>query len=267
MLSSLKRLDLLRETPVQRARGEVLSQNLRPHPATVTRVLGLIALAILVFGMTTGILSVTGVLHLHPAGIALPLFACMATPIIAFVVAYRRSVAFRKLVLSLDLRLVVLFQFVRVAGLVFLVQYNNHMLPAAAAVVPAVLDLMIGYSALVIAFYLLDRRPFPVRIFLAWNVIGIADFIATGAIFFLIRWNVLYPSEPDWAGLRVLTDFPFALIPAFMVPLATIMHVIAILQTRRERWRSVVPLIADEPAEMRSVSINGDLQQSGDSGR
>jgi hypothetical protein len=234
---------------VQSSTADRRSHTLRADPAAVTRLLGLIALAVLICGVATGILSVTGILDLHPGGVSLPLFACMAIPIIAFAIAYRRSAPFRELALSIDLRLVALFQFVRVAGLVFLVQYNNHKLPAAAALVPGVLDLLIGYSALVIAFYLLDRRPFPRRIFIAWNVIGIGDFIATAVIFFLIRWNVLYPAEPDWAGLRVLTDFPLALIPAFMVPLATIMHVTAILQTRRERWRSVAPLIAGEPPD------------------
>ncbi len=235
---------------VRNSTADHRSHTLRADPAAVTRLLGLIALAVLIYGVATGILSITRILDLHPGGVSLPLFACMAIPIIAFAITYRRSAAFRELALSIDLRLVALFQFVRVAGLVFLVQYNNHKLPAAAALVPGVLDLLIAYSALVIAFYLLDRRPFPRRIFIAWNVIGIGDFVATAVIFFLIRWNVLYPAEPDWAGLCVLTDFPLALIPAFMVPLATIMHVVAILQTRRKRWRSVAPLIAAEPADI-----------------
>jgi hypothetical protein len=228
-----------------------------------------IGAAVFGFGAAAVLLEAAHVLEQHIFGIPVPFYVWVAIPLTGFAVVYRRSSAFREFVLAVDLRLVVLAQVVRLAGFGFLILYADDRLPAGPAMPPALIDIAIAYSAAVIAFWWLSHRSFSRRGFIAWNLIGIGDFIITAAVFIAWRYNLVYSSLPDFLGLEILTRLPMGLLPAFMVPLMSIMHVIAILQVRSGRPLNVRPLLvtpalprpSDEPgvASLAAAGNGGDV--------
>lgn len=186
-------------------------------------------------GVWFGVVFAAGAAGLfgNPLG-ALPRSTLLAVvvPIVAFLLLYRFSIPFRGFVLSADLRLVTLLQAWRVAGFVFLAFYAHDLLPGLFAWPAGLGDIAVGVSAPLVVLALLDRPGFAAgRGFVAWHLAGIFDFVvavATGTL-----------GSGAVAGLvgEVTTDpmgvLPLSLIPGFLVPLFTMLHLTAIFQARR----------------------------------
>ena len=68
-----------------------------------------------------------------PGSLPLPILIGVTAPIIAFLIAFRFSPSFRDFVLSFDLRLAIVIQAWRFAGLGFLALYAHGVLPGLFA--------------------------------------------------------------------------------------------------------------------------------------
>src|SRR3990172_3804953 len=79
------------------------------------------------------LLGANGAFVRAPATVPLPILIGVTAPIIAFLITYGFSPAFRDFVLSLDLRLVTGIQAWRFAGLGFLALYAHGVLPGLFA--------------------------------------------------------------------------------------------------------------------------------------
>lgn len=158
--------------------------------------------------------------------------AAMLTPIVAFGVAYRRCAGLRDTVLRLDLSTLHFFQIARLAGIGMLTDYAAGRLAAPFALWTGGIDVLIGLSATFVAFLATTRDPLPRRALIGWNVLGLLDFVVAFAMWFL--WSPtslgVLAGHSDTAEMLHL---PLSFIPLAGVPIASIVHIIALLQLRR----------------------------------
>lgn len=92
-------------------------------------------------------------------------------------------------------------------------------------------DVLVGLSAPVMAFFLAKGRA-PRALQWAWQAGGVALLINVVGIAITSAPGPLHGHWPG-APLTVVAQWPFALLPAFLVPMAALGHLAAIAQLRR----------------------------------
>lgn len=118
----------------------------------------------------------------------------------------------------------------RLEGLVFLILMLQGRVPALWALPAGVGDVLIGATAPWIARGL--NRPGGRRRGIAWTLFGMADLVVAVALGVMTNPGPtqVFHTVPT---AELLTEFPLALVPAFLVPLAVVLHVLALLQLVR----------------------------------
>lgn len=167
-----------------------------------------------------------------PGSPPLPIFFGLAIPLGVFFAAYFGWREFRSFILGADLRLVTAIQAWRWGGLGFLSLYAHGVLPALFALPAGLGDMAIGVSAPWILLRLVRNPSFVAsRRYMIWNILGIVDFVvavSTGILssgFFhgITTFNGNVTTGP-------MAQLPLILIPAYMVPLFTMLHLTALFQ-------------------------------------
>jgi hypothetical protein len=162
----------------------------------------------------------------------LPIAIGVSAPLVLFFVWLRLAPSFREFVLSLDLRFIAAMQAWRWAGLGFLDLYAYKVLPAVFALPAGLGDMAIGITAPWIILGLVRQPDFAARgAFIRWNVFGILDLliaISIGTVSTLFATGA--PGEISTAPMATL---PLLVIPAFLVPFFLMLHVTALMQSRR----------------------------------
>jgi hypothetical protein len=112
---------------------------------------------------------------------------------------------------------------------------------AAAGVVPELLsfqgrnwDILVGLSAPVVAYACFVRRAWPARVAIWWNWAGIAILLSVvvhAQLSAPTPWQ-LYETDPP---TTFIADWPFIWLPAFLVPVAWLLHAISLRQLRAGR--------------------------------
>jgi hypothetical protein len=159
-------------------------------------------------------------------------FTCTLSLPTAFVLAWRRSSTFRARALALDLGPIVLLETGRILGLAILIEYQLGELPGAFALWGGGVDVLIGATALTVAYWAMAVRPFPRRLFLGWNFFGLFDFIVAWPIIFLFSATSLGVLAGDGPTTEAFLKFPMSFIPMFGVPFTASIHLLAIMQVR-----------------------------------
>jgi hypothetical protein len=162
----------------------------------------------------------------------LALLAALVVPPALFMLAYRVSTGFRRLVLGLDLRLLTAVQTWRVLGGTFLFLYAFNLRPALFAFSAGLGDLAVGVSAVFVLLAMIDGHPNWRRRVLLLNLGGLLDFVgavATGVLTSNSSLGFLAPATP----MPSMGMLPLSLIPTFMVPLWIIIHFASLLQLRQ----------------------------------
>ncbi len=123
-------------------------------------------------------------------------------------------------------------QVYRVFGGIFLVGWARGVVPGIFALPAGIGDMITGFLALPIAYYLAWRNGDAARSAIAWNIFGLIDFTIAVGIGLAIApgpLQLIVPSIPNAAaGL-----YPAVLIPAFAVPSSILLHVLSLRQLRR----------------------------------
>jgi hypothetical protein len=193
-----------------------------PLPGTLPGAATYLVLAIWSGLVTAGILA--GAFAGDGASrLALP--AAVTTPIAAVAIGYRASPRFRNYLLRLDLRLLLTAQLWRVIGIAFLVALAYGHLPAGFAVPAAAGDLATGIAAMAVVLALGNGSLTRGRLY-AFTALGVADFLLANATGLAL--------EPP-----ALTAWPLAIFPTIMVPFFTVLHLVAVLQSRHH-WEDRV---------------------------
>jgi hypothetical protein len=121
----------------------------------------------------------------------------------------------------------------RLEGLVFLILMLQGRVPALWALPAGLGDVLVGATAPWVArgFERLGGKSRAI----AWTLFGMADLVVAVALGVMTNpgpTQVFYPVP----NARMLTQYPLALVPAFLVPLAFTLHVVSLLQLSRGTW-------------------------------
>jgi hypothetical protein len=144
---------------------------------------------------------------------------------------------------------VILLQTGRILGLSMLVLYSRNELNGAFALWGGGVDVFIGATAITFAYIVLAERPFPRRLFVAWNLLGIFDFIVAWPMLFLVSNTAAGVFGGSGPGVEAFFRFPESFIPMFGVPFMACLHLIALMQVRGGRMPNRAPLFRRaEPA-------------------
>jgi hypothetical protein len=173
-----------------------------------------------------------GLFEPGPGRPPLALLAAIVVPPALFLVAYRISAAFRRFVLSLDLRLLTAVQAWRVLGGMFLVLYAFNLRPALFAFPAGLGDVAVGVAAVFVLRAMIDGHPNWRRRVRWLNLGGLLDFvgaITTGVLTSHSSLGVFAPTTP----MPSMGMMPLSLVPSFLVPLWTIIHFASLLQLRQ----------------------------------
>jgi hypothetical protein len=175
-----------------------------------------------------GVLGHLGVIAnaaMFPPGISL-----IFVPVVAFLVLFIvrvRSSAGADLALAFPLWVLIGMQAFRVGVELFIHQiWMEGLVPKMLTFAGANVDIYIGASALVIA-WLSMRSRWGQRLALLWNVLGLlslANVLSRAVLTAPGPLNLIHAEVPN----RMIGTFPFMFIPGFFVPLAVVLHVLAI---------------------------------------
>lgn len=156
----------------------------------------------------------------------------VGAPLLLFFTWLRLSPSFREFVLSLDLRLVASMQGWRWAGFGFLALYAHNVLPAVFALPAGLGDMAVGITAPWMVLGLIRQPGFAASSkFVRWNVLGIVDLVVAVSIATLSA--TLATGTPGEISAAPMATLPLVLIPTFLVPLFLMMHVAALMQSRK----------------------------------
>ena len=210
---------------------------LRKLPGPSTFVVLAIWLGVVMVAIVAGVYAGGG-----PSRLARP--ASVAIPLALVAIGYRVSPRFRNYLLTLDLRLVLAAQLWRVIGIVFLFALAFDQLPAGFAVPAGVGDIATGIAALGVVVALgngtLTRR----RLY-AFTALGVGDFVVaftTGPLL-----------EPP-----ALNVWPFAIFPTIMIPFFSVLHLVAVLQSRHHWESRVLTYTIRSQDESRALAMDTD---------
>ena len=167
----------------------------------------------------------------------LPIFLGVAIPLTLFFAAYLGWKSFRTFILGADIRLVAAIEAWRWAGLGFLSLYAHGILPGLFALPAGLGDMAIGVTAPWIVLSLVRNPSFAAsRRFVTWNILGIVDFVVAVSMGTLC--SGAFPAMNGLIGnltTSPMARLPLVLIPAFMVPFFTMLHLTALFQARTAR--------------------------------
>ena len=202
------------------------------QPASRTGVSPLVPAILVVWvGLIFGF-GATGAFVVAAGTPPLRLFAAVAGPVIAFLIAYRWSAAVREFALMADLRFVAATQAWRFGGFAFLALYAYGVLPGYFAWPAGLGDMAIGAAAPWMLVALAREPGFAAsRTFVTWNVLGILDLIV--AVTVAAAVPLLFPNGVGAISTAAMARLPLVLIPGLFVPGYLILHVIALAQARR----------------------------------
>lgn len=192
-------------------------------------------------------------------GFMIMALVCTLMGPLAFAIAWRRSTTFRKRVMTIDLGPVILLQTGRILGLSMLVLYSRHELNGVFALWGGGVDVFIGATAITFAYIVLALRPFPRRLFVAWNLLGIFDFVVAWPVLFLVSNTTAGIFGGSGPGVEAFFRFPESFIPMFGVPFMACLHLIALMQIRGGRMPNRTPLFSSTelPVALSSTPVRG----------
>jgi hypothetical protein len=175
-------------------------------------------------------LAARGVFTTGPDEPPIRLALAFAMPILLFLVALLLFPGWRALVVSVSPVFLITLNGWRFIGLGFLMGYAEGLLPGGFAWPAGLGDIFMAVTAPWIAARVVadDRFRFG-KVFLFWNLIGIADFVDAVFLGTLYMWPGFSPS----VSTSLMQRLPFALIPCFFVPLVAIAHIALLAQRRR----------------------------------
>ena len=175
-----------------------------------------------------GVLGYLGVIAntaIFPPGVAL-IFVPVVVFLVLFIVRVGSSAGSR-MALVFPLWVLIGTQVFRVGVELFIHQlWINGLVPKMLTFAGANMDIYIGASAPVIA-WLSMRGRWARRLALLWNVLGLlslANVVARAVLTAPGPSNLIHTEVLN----RMIGTFPFMFIPGFFVPLAVVLHVLAI---------------------------------------
>jgi hypothetical protein len=159
----------------------------------------------------------------------LALAIAFASPVVLFLVSVRQVPGWRARIVSIPPVFLICLNGWRFIGLGFLMGYAEGLLPGGFAWPAGLGDIAMGATAPWIAARVAANDEFRFqKVFLVWNLFGIADFVDAVLLGTLYLW----PGFTSGVNTALMQRLPFVLIPCFFVPLIAMAH-ITLLEQRR----------------------------------
>ena len=162
----------------------------------------------------------------RPPGIAF-LIVPVLLFLLLFIVIVIRSTAGARLALAVPLWIILGTQSFRIGVELFLHQlWIDGLVPKRLTFDGANVDIYIGASAALVA-WLSTRGRWGIRLALAWNLVGLlalTNVVIRAVLTAPGPFNLIHAEVPN----LMMGTFPFLFIPGFFVPLAVVLHVLAI---------------------------------------
>jgi len=187
----------------------------------IVRSAGLLLFGWLALGMVLGWLGI-----FRPgADRRIPFIAIgIAVPIFIGVWMIRRSEAMRDVLHAVPQGWMVGIQTYRGLGSIFLILYGMRLLPGTFALPAGFGDVLVGFTALLVAAIYVRGNPNRDWLVAVWNLLGIADLLIAVATGFLSAPGPLQLLSFDHPNYLV-GAYPLVMIPIFAVPLSIVLHV------------------------------------------
>jgi hypothetical protein len=168
-------------------------------------------------------------------------------PIAAGVVLFWRWPLLRHIIDSVPQGWIVIVQAYRVEGLIFLTLYAGGWLPGAFAWPAGVGDVIVGLLAPVIGVVYMRGARGSAGLLRAWNLLGLADLVVAVTTGFLTSPSPLQLLALDRPN-GLISSFPLAMIPVFLVPLSVMLHLASFHKLRQieRETRDLKPLLTDK---------------------
>jgi hypothetical protein len=192
-----------------------------------------VALVLAVWIATAWTLAVGGVFR-RGIGPVPTLPIAIIVPVVVGSIALTRSRAVGALLDATPASWLVGLQVYRVLGGMFVVYWLRGTLPAAFALPAGIGDVLTGLLALPAALWVATGSPVGRRIAIRWNVLGLIDFAVAITMGMLTSPGPAQLLAREHPNLQIAT-FPTAMIPAFVVPFSTLLHVLSLRQLKRMR--------------------------------
>jgi hypothetical protein len=206
-----------------------------------------------------GLLGYVGVLKntsIRPPGIAFLLVPVLLF-LMFFLVMIVRSSSSASLTLAIPLWILLATQTFRIGVELFLHQlWIDGLVPKMLTFEGANVDIYIGISAALIA-WLASRGRLGMKVAFAWNILGLlalTNVVVRAVLTAPGPFKLIHTEVPD----RMMSTVPFLFIPGFFVPLAVVLHVLAIralISQMRSRNGTASAGIQSAPMVSQSASV------------
>src|SRR5271170_661936 len=160
----------------------------------------------------------------------------LVIPIVAGVLLFWRWPLLRRVIESLPQEWIVSVQAYRVLGLIFLVLLSEGRLPRAFAWPAGVGDVAVGLLAPIVGLAVARHSRGSASLLRAWNLLGIADLVVAVTTGFLTSPSPLQMLAFDRPN-DLITRFPLAIIPVFLVPLSILLHLASLEKSAPRAFR------------------------------
>lgn len=208
-----------------------------------------IAIAVVVlawYGLTT-VLAMRDV-FLVSAAVTFPaLPVAVLIPIVVGTAVLLRSRTAAAVLDATPLSWLVGVQVYRVVGVIFLLLWAAGSLPGEFALPAGIGDILTGLGAATLAPAIARGERNTRAAAYLWNAFGLLDFVVALATGFLTspgRFHLLALDNPN----LLATAYPLAMIPAFVVPFTTLLHVLCLWKLRRMAGEEAAASSADATA-------------------
>jgi len=168
-------------------------------------------------------------------------------PIVVGVALFWRWRMLRRVLEAVPQHWIVSVQIYRALGLIFLVLYAGGRLPGVFAWPAGAGDVIVGVLAPFVGIAYARRSRNAAALVRAWNRFGIVDLIvavATGLLTSPSPFQMFALGAPN----QLISAFPLAMVPVFLVPLSVLLHLASLQKLRQLETGQQVPhpLLAGE---------------------
>ena len=173
-----------------------------------------------------------GIYH-APSKVPLIQFGVL-TPVALVLLLFFFWQPFRRTVEAIPQQWLVGIQLYRVEGIIFLILYAMHKLPAAFAIPAGVGDVLTGLAAPFVALAIIRKSPNADKLLRRWNLFGLADLavaLTTGFLTSPSPIQLLARNHPN----QLVSQYPLVIVPVFLVPIAILLHLASLHKLKQTR--------------------------------
>jgi len=160
-------------------------------------------------------------------------------PMIIGIVVLKKSQAFQAMIDAVPSHWIIAIQTYRILGVMFLILYAQRLMPAQFALPAGIGDIIVGFSAPFVAYFLYVGKSWGRSLAIWWNYFGLLDLaIAVSMGFFTSPqpYQALAQSLPN----DLLFQFPLSTIPMFAVPLGVLLHIYSLRVLKKMNGKSEI---------------------------